>query len=250
MFIQNLPFIGKINFKGINYSSPDSPKLPELKADTFERSQEAPLYSEAVLNAAVELVKESAGSDDPRESLTIISDNNIIGHEIGDIHFVEPSKEMNEIIDMPESKVVAVHSHTPSTESGHANPISLEDLIMLMNKPGIKQVFAVNPKGQYSMLKKVAPTKPVTMEIFGDCLKKLDEEVVDALDDTMKERYLKLEEELHAPGSMTGSVWSEKRELEQTDAYKEGIIRGTHSFWTKYAPALGLMYDTNYEYLN
>ena len=248
MLIQNLPFINKISFKA-NNDDKIVLKLPELKADTFERTSDKPLYSESTFNTAAENVIESARWDEPKESLTLIVDDNIIGSTVGGVHSVEPTEEMKKILDNSDYQAVAVHSHTPSTSKGYANPISLEDLLMLANHSGLSQVFAINPDGEYSMLKKIAPVEPITFEVYNDCLKKLDNEMVNELPNDLKQRYINLKNELYMPGSMTGRIWTELREIENSDAYKEATVIGTHRFWEKYASSLGLEYKTNYLYL-
>lgn len=246
MFVQSLPFVKNIYFKGNVDYRPS--KLPELKSDTFERTTESPLFSNETFNTAIETVKKTALGNEPKESLTLIVNDSVFGHEIGDIHSVQLSEEMENIANSLDG-IVAVHSHTASTDSGLANPVSLEDFVKLVGHSGLERVYSINPSGEYSVLKKVNVDYPITPDIYNDCLDKLDDEVINVLNEDDKAYYLKLLEEKNMPWANTGEVVQKLRDFRESDAFRQATLFGTHNFWVKYASNLGLDYETNYSYL-
>jgi len=243
MLVQRISFVNKLNFKG-NEIKPEF-KLPETEEDVFVKSSGYSPFSKETFGKAISTVIPSVLSDDPKESITLIVNDDTFGYNVGDRKSVKMTEEMEQIAKDPEQSVTAVHSHADSFKKGVANPVSVEDLGVLSSRPGLKRIYAVNSKGEYSMLEKTGdyiPSKE-TIESYASLIQDL---IKQSLSPEGKEKLAQIEWNL-----------TMDRNDENIKAFDDFIVsedmalaeaKGVHKFWQQYAPELGVKYETNYTF--
>lgn len=207
-------------------------------------------------------------SDNPHEYMVIIdkNTNKILGEYKGDKDHVSAGIEA---YDFPDN-AICIHGHpTYLTENGinYSTPLSFSDFKGLnMNQ---SECTAINPNGEYSTLIKKTDFKelpPGLMKyyegvhmdmVYGDLFEKnkhqlhplvADCENISQLFDKvkqLKEMGITKEQAMEIKESIL-KVFPENYE----SVLDLNMIKNIHKFWQKYADEMGLIYKTNYSYLD
>ena len=242
-------FIDKSKFKGIDISKL-SAQLHSLTADTFEKTSGDAIFSRATFEKAKDMVIKTILGSNPKESLVLINDDKIIYHTVGATHEVGfGDKTLFSLLDNPKNRIALVHSHPIMLKDGSSHPVSYGDFVNLNSHEAERSIYAINSLGEYSMLQKQGNARPSIFKVR-EYEQKYENELIDALSG---EDSKLLKKHWTSPSSNHTLTQEEIKQLEKEYEElrnKESVVRATrdatHNFWLKYAPELGVKYDTNF----
>ncbi len=162
MQIQSLNIFSSSLISNISFSSTKRNNLckKQYSNDYFEKnnfiSSQLP---KRVYENARDVVMQSLFDKNPKESIVLIREGEILFHSIGNEFEAEISDEvMDDILDSGDGSITIVHSHTPES-TGLTAPLSLTDIGNLIDNNEINCICAVNNKGEYSIIEKIPGRK-------------------------------------------------------------------------------------------
>lgn len=241
--------IQKTRFK--NYSK--APSNLAFKGDTFEKSTKCDMSKET-FEKAKNLVMETILCDDPKESAVLVQDDKIMFHVTGNTRsiFLDPSTQ--HLIYNPDNNIIFIHSH-PKRDNG-GMPVSIDDCVSLLWQGGVKSVYAINHKGEYSMLAKTLK------KLDANALQQFDKNyeyetcLIDSFEDETErkdyenflKRYKNAANKIYEEGDNIDKVLLDYRNYMQKIAEAQKTPQILHQFWQENAPKIDLVYETNYSF--
>lgn len=147
-----LNFNARISFIGSNKCVKST---IQCEKDSFEKIDFiTPSISKQTFEKARNIVMQSLFDDEPKESIVLIKNNEILFFATGDEFGVDmPDEIMDDILDSGDGGVIILHSHTPE-KTGLTSPLSIADIENLIADDRISSVCAVNNKGEFSIIEK------------------------------------------------------------------------------------------------
>lgn len=231
-----------------------SAQLSELTKDTFEKISENAVFSKATFEKAKDIVIETIAGANPKESCVYVMDDKIIHYELGDIDSIHITDTMNALLNNPKNRIAIIHSH-PQNLGPSTMPVSYQDFMAINDCEAARSIYAINKQGEYSLLEKASKQRPSFLKVLNyetknyneaGCTKLYEDILSDRLDEIkslMPENSI-LSEDLIL---VLESLAKKDSELASKLSYLAGQeALEQHKFWLKYAPELGLKYDTNY----
>ncbi len=211
----------------------DSPRVKSEQVN-FDSKKDANDY-------AVKKIVRALKSEHPYEYLVYIDDtnNDILGEYKGSKGEVFGNLTYFDYLRtrLPGINYSVIHGHP--TDSLYSTPISFPDFIVLNEKSAIKKVSAININGEYSSLTKSDNYKQIDNDKICDMVNHLWNELIIQSKQQMPEKWKQID---------VNNEFSVKELVCKYQKTLEGI-KFIHNYWTKNAPKLNLVYETNYSYL-
>ncbi len=258
----NIYLSGIKNISSVNFGSMTEParRIQKSAADSFEkRNFITPHLSKKTFEEARTLVIKSLFDKEPKESIALIKNDEILFHSIGNEFETEiPDKIMDEVLNSGNGNIVIVHSHTPES-TGLTAPLSLTDIENMISNNAIKSICAINNKGEYSIIE----AKPDINYNYGICAamdEKCQAGFVDLFRGEKKKEYIKFLKSLDDIQQTKEGETFDDFLLRMEDAYNKldeyydyatslrEFPKYMENFWKQYAEKFGFKYYSNFSF--
>ena len=262
MYIQfsnnlSLNFIPRIHFGSLKRNISLE---KQCSNDCFEKSNFiSPSLSKQVYENAKDIVMQSLFDKNPKESIVLIREGEILFHSTGSEFEAEiPDEVMDDILDSGDDNITIIHSHTPES-TGVTAPLSLADIENLIENDKINCICAVNNKGEDSIIEKM-PGKEYD-ETTGKVLdNKFCAGFIKLFQGGKKKEYLRflklvnessVQKENETYSSFINRMFTIQDKLDEYYDYAttlKDFPKYTEDFWRSYAKDFGFKYYSNFSF--